>query len=372
MRGKGTGIAGSSLTRRAPGCNASRGVLLVLAVALAACSGEPADRARSAGAGAGGDVALVLDTVRLDRAFALADSLPRLRSLVVQWRDTVVRERYWRGAGPDRPTNIKSASKSVLSAVVGAALADGHLESVHQTLGELLVAETRGLEPAKQAITVADLLSMRAGLESTSFDNYGAWVSSRNWVRAALARPLVAPRGEEGGPMIYSTGSSHLLSAVIARATRMTTHRYAQRRVFAPLGLTLPGWTTDPQGIHFGGNEMRMSPRAMLAFGTMYLKRGRAPDGTQVVPAEWVDSSWVGRGTSRWSGDAYGYGWWIRRSGSHTIYYAWGYGGQFIFIVPPLELVVVMTSDADVQRDGGHLDALRRLMTDEIVPAVSR
>lgn len=344
--------------------------------AIGGCSYETAERGAASdgdrdGTPAGG-MAAVIDSARIDRVFARADSLPRLRSLIVQWRDTIVREQYWRGAAPDRLTNIKSASKSVLSAAVGIAIAEGRIRGVDQPISELLPDATRSLDPAKQAITVGDLLSMRAGLRSTSFGNYGAWVSSRNWVQAALAQPIIAPRGDVGGPMIYSTGSSHLLSAILTRATETNTHRYTASRLFAPLGITLRPWTTDPQGIPFGGNEMRLSPRSLLAFGTLYLHRGRAINGRQVIPSAWIDSSWVPRGRSPWSGDQYGYGWWLRPAGEHTVYYAWGYGGQLVFVVPPLQLVVVMTSDADVGREGGHLETLRRLVTEEIVPAVSR
>jgi len=115
---------------------------------------------------------------------------------------------------------------------------------------------------------------------------------------------------------------------------------------------------------------MRMTPREMLAFGTLYLNRGRAPDGTQVVPQAWVDSSWVPRTRSGWSGNAYGYGWWMRDAGGHAVYFAWGYGGQFIFVVPDLALVVVTTSSADTDRERGHLDAIHALLAQEIVPAV--
>jgi CubicO group peptidase (beta-lactamase class C family) len=254
--------------------------------------------------------------------------------------------------------------------LVGAAVADGHLR-LDQPLSELLPAETRALEAEKRAITVEDLVTMRAGLGSTSFGEYGAWVSSRNWVRSALERPLVAPRGANGGPMIYSTGSTHLLSAALTRATGMSTLRYARERLLEPLGITARPWTADPQGIYLGGNEMAMTPRELLAFGNLYLHRGRAPDGRQVLPEAWIDSSWVSRGTSPWSGDGYGYGWWIRRAPAQAVYYAWGYGGQMVFVVPPLELVVVMTSDAYSAREGGHVEALRRMVTDEIVPAVA-
>jgi CubicO group peptidase (beta-lactamase class C family) len=316
------------------------------------------------------DTVVELDSVRLARAYARAAELPRLRSLLVQWRGDLVGERYWRGTSATTPANIKSASKSVLSALVGIALHEGTLRGTDQTLAELLPAEARALDSAKRAITLSDLLSMRAGLQSTSFGNYGAWVSSRNWVRDALRRPMVAPPGHAGGPMLYSTGTSHLLAAALVRATGTSVHAYAQRTLARPLGFRLRGWTTDPQGIHFGGNEMRMTPRQMLAFGTLYLNGGRAPDGTQVVPSAWIDSSWVPRTSSPFNGNRYGYGWWIRRAGAHDVYYAWGYGGQFIFVVPDLSLVVVTTSDPNTARERGHLEAIYDLLETEIVPAV--
>ena len=99
----------------------------------------------------------------------------------------------------------------------------------------------------------------------------------------------------------------------------------------------------DPQGIYFGGNEMLMTPRQMVAFGELYLNRGRA-NGRQIVPAAWIDASFVPRGRSNWSEQLYGYGWWMREMAGRQVYDAWGYGGQFIFVVPDLELVVVTTS----------------------------
>ena len=307
-----------------------------------------------------------LDNARLDTVYALADELPRLRSLIVFHRDTLRRERYFRGARAEQPANIKSASKSVISALVGIAIARGHLRDVRQPLGELLPVETRDLDSA-QVITIDDLLTMRAGLRSTSFDQYGAFVSSRNWVRHALTRPVDAPRGE-GGPMIYSTGSTHVLSAVLTRATKQSTWAFG-RRSLAPLGIRLRPWTTDPQGVFFGGNEMRMTPREMLAFGRLYLDGGRAPDGTQLLPRAWIDSSWVPRTTSGWSGNAYGYGWWIREAHGHRVYFAWGYGGQFIFVVPSASMVVVATSDPTPERrDGAHLGAVHQLVDELLAP----
>jgi CubicO group peptidase (beta-lactamase class C family) len=311
------------------------------------------------------------DTIRLAQAAQRAAQLPRLRSLVVSWKGNVVLERYFHGTTRTSPANIKSASKTIVSALVGIAVERGDIGGLQRTLGELLPAETRALDTAKRAITVEDLLTMRAGLQSTSFENYGVWVSSRNWVQDALRRPMIAPRGAPG-PMIYSTGSTHLLSAVLTRNTRMSTHAYADRHLFGPLGIRLRGWTTDPQGIYFGGNEMRLTPREMLAFGELYLNGGVPRQGAKpIVSRAWIDSSWVPRTQSGWSGHQYGYGWWIRSSRGFTTYFAWGYGGQFIFVIPQLDLVVVTTSDPEVRsREGGHIQEIYGMLDREIVPAV--
>jgi CubicO group peptidase (beta-lactamase class C family) len=310
-----------------------------------------------------------IDSVLLARAYDRAAELPRLHSLLVRHRGRLVGERYFRGATRASRANIKSASKSIVSLLVGIAISEGRIRGIDQTIGELLPAETRGLDARKRGITVEDLLSMRAGLETTSFYNYGAWVSSRNWVRDALRRPLVA---EPGGPMIYSTGSTHLLSAILTRATGMSTYRYAERRLAHPLGIALRPWRTDPQGIYFGGNDMYLTPREMLELGTLYLDGGVAK-GRQIVPRAWVDSSAVPRTVSPFNGNRYGYGWWIRDARGHDVIYAWGYGGQFIFVVPSLELVVVTTSDPNARtREPDHLDAIYSILDEDIMPAVEQ
>jgi len=224
-------------------------------------------------------------------------------------------------------------------------------------------------DPRLVRITVGDLLSMRAGLASTSGAGYGAWVSSPNWVRYILARPF---ESEPGGALIYSTGTSHLMSAVLTRASGRSTLSLARELLGQPLGITIPSWPADPQGIYFGGNEMRLSPRALLAFGELYRNDGIA-HGARILPEGWVETSWERRGTSRFTGDRHGYGWWIRRVSGHDVFYAWGYGGQMVFVVPDLRLTVVMTSDpSPVEQRDGHVQALHRLMAEGFIPAAER
>src|SRR5690606_7686 len=154
---------------------------------------------------------------------------------------------------------------------------------------------------------IEDLITMRSGLETTSNRNYGAWVLSGNWVRHALRQPMV---DRPGGRMIYSTGSTHLLSAIVTRATGTTTLAFARATLGRPPDLGIPGWTRYPQGIYMGGNEMALRPRDMLRIGELYLNDGRY-QGRQIVPEAWVRSSIEPRTVSRFGDREYGYGWWV-------------------------------------------------------------
>ena len=126
---------------------------------------------------------------------------------------------------------------------------------------------------------------MRSGLESTSGREYGAWVQSRNWVRYVLAQPLI---DEPGTRVEYSTGTSHLLSAILTKATKKSTWQFAQEELAKPLGFSLAQWPQDPQGIYFGGNDMLMTPRQMIRFGELYENDGRVGE-RQLIPKSWID-----------------------------------------------------------------------------------
>ena len=299
---------------------------------------------------------------------AAAAGLPRLHSLLVSRHGKLVFEYYAKGAGPARVANVKSVSKSLISALVGIAIDRRMLKSVDEPIARFFPAVTRDPDPRKARITVEDLLTMRSGLESTSFDNYGAWVRSRNWVTYVLNQPLVS---EPGDAMEYSTGSTHLLSAILTRATKRSTWAFLQESLGKPLGLTFSQWPRDPQGVYFGGNDMLMTPRQMVAVGELYLNRGRVGD-RQVVPASWVDASCTPRGRSRFNPDqTYGYGWWMRDLAGRSACFAWGYGGQYIMVFRDLDLVVVTTSSTAVSDD--RRDYRRQLfdLVERVIVAVA-
>ena len=321
--------------------------------------------------------------LRADEVDEAARNLPRLHSLLVSQRGELLFEQYYNGLRRDRPANIKSASKSVISALVGIAVDRGLVPDVKAPIVSYFPELASDPDARKLEISVEHLLTMRPGLEGTSNRSYGAWVTSRHWVRHALARPMFASPGEE---MEYSTGNTHLLSAILTKATGKSTWQFANEVLAKPLGFTLARWPRDPQGIYFGGNDMLMTPRQMLAFGELYLNEGRL-NGQQVVSGRWVKQSCKGRARNRRPGNPafnlnggvdpmrdrrYGYGWWVHEIGGDETCFAWGYGGQYIFVLPELDLVLVTTSSPDVgDRRRGHrralFDILERLVVAPMV-----
>ncbi|MCD2183033.1 serine hydrolase domain-containing protein [Rhizobium sp. GN54] len=315
----------------------------------------------TAAANAPADLTRILDDAR---------SLPALRTVIVARNGAVAAERGYRGHTTGESTNIKSASKSIISALVGIAIDKGLLQGVDQPIAPILRGDLPAEpDPRLARVTIGHLLSMQAGLERMSGGNYGRWVSSRNWVRAALAAPFV---DEPGGGMLYSTASTHLLSAILTKVGGKPTLVLAHDWLGPLEGFRIGAWERDPQGIYLGGNQMAMSARSLLAFGELYRNGGRTPEGAQLVPEDWIRQSWQSRTRSRFSNDGYGYGWFERVIGGRTVHFAWGYGGQMLYIVPDLGLTVAMTSDeSGPSARNGYRDDLHALLAKIIGTAES-
>jgi CubicO group peptidase (beta-lactamase class C family) len=280
----------------------------------------------------------------LGRIAEAGESWPRLHSLLISRHGELIYERYFNGHGPHQLENVKSVSKSILSALIGIAIERGNLSGLDTTLDDYFAAEMTQLENAeKRGISLHNLLTMQSGLRSTSNTNYAEWIAQDDWVDAVLRSPMEATPGHE---MIYSTGNSHLLSAILTRATGRSTLEYAREVLSQPLGFDLAPWPRDPKGIYFGGNDMELTPRQLLAIGELYLNGGRSGD-RQIIPADWVQDSLQPHvasqpGESRY----YGFGWWFARLMGHDVPHAWGHGGQFVMLVPDLDVVLVSTSAA--------------------------
>jgi CubicO group peptidase (beta-lactamase class C family) len=163
-------------------------------------------------------------------------------------------------------------------------------------------------------------------------------------------------------------GAGHLLTVILAQRCGITARAFADRHLFGPLGITAGDWPADPQGYHYGTHGLGLTTHDMAKIGQLYLNHGRW-QGKQVVPAEWVTES-----TAQHSpggppeGTGYGYQWWVSRETGRPSYFAAGYGGQFIYVVPDLELVVAMSGNLFLAPD--RLRDHRYLVREWIVPAL--
>jgi CubicO group peptidase (beta-lactamase class C family) len=399
--------------RRARG--GRHGLLLVaLAVVLAACAGPGGQRStvssrqrpavprqrdywptsgwRTAPPEAEGMDPAVLAAIPGD----VSSVYPEVRSVLVVRHGYLVYERYWHGMTAGDGEDLYSVTKSVVSALVGIALGEGKLKGLDQTVGELLARHLpRGADPRLARVTLEQLLTMTSGLAGDDPSLGGdprisqRQGASRDWVRHVLGRRLAT---DPGGAFAYSSATSHLLSAVVADATGMSTLAFARARLFGPLGIATArapepvfvahpsraalaayrrapvAWPTDPQGYHLGFSGLRLPSRDLAKFGYLYLNGGRW-DATQVVPAGYVAASTRPHATpppDGIGGASYGYQWWVTSQAGHPSFLALGKGGQLVQVVPDLDLVAVVTSDATQDRnDAGDL------VGRAIIPAVT-
>ena len=302
-----------------------------------------------------------------DAAMDRARGLGQLHALVISLDGEIVAAEAFRGLALARPANIKSVSKTIVAALTGLAIDRGVLPDAEARLGDVAPALIpRDADPRVAEITIADLVTMQAGLERTSGANYGAWVSSPDWVANALSRPFVAAPGSR---MLYSTGSFHVLGAVLTETTGKSLLRLARDWLGTPLGIDVPAWIRDPQGRYLGGNDMAMTPLDLVQVGELY-RNGGMVGGARVLSTDWIEASWTPRTRSFWSGHDYGYGWFLARAGGHRIAYGRGYGGQMLYVVPSLGLTVVVTSDPTrPARSDGHVGDLNAMLAETILPA---
>jgi len=300
----------------------------------------------------------------------VAEQQDRIKSVVVSLNGQVVLAEAFRGPAIDHVANIKSVSKSVVATLIGIAREKSVISSLQQTLGELAPELLpKGASAQISELTLEDLITMRAGLERTSGRGYGIWVNSDNWIEHVLSRPFV---DEPGGGMLYSTGDTHVLGAVLTQLTGHSLHKLANDWLGKPLGIYFAPWTRDPQGYFLGGNEMSLSPLHLVKLGELYLNNG-VVDGNKILDSNWVKDAYTARTQSVFSGDGYGYGWFLRELAGVQAAYARGYGGQVLHVLPDMSLTVAITSDETRRaRSNGYMTVLHDLVAEHLVaPLVS-
>jgi CubicO group peptidase (beta-lactamase class C family) len=249
---------------------------------------------------------------------------------------------------------MQSTTKSVMSALVGIAIARGDLPGIEATLGELL-PHRKITDPAKASITLENILTMRPGFEwlegQVSYwdpRNDGTRVElTDDWVGYLLRKPMAAPQGQVFN---YNSTNTQLMSEIVSTATGKPLDVYAKELLFDPIGIRSWYWKSAPEGFRDAAGGLYLAPRDLARFALLYLNKGEW-NGRQVIPPAWVERStrpWVDDVSPQDPDDnvGYGYQWWVFNDGSDgrpVMFGTWGWGGQFALVVPRLDLVAVFT-----------------------------
>lgn len=289
----------------------------------------------------------------------LREHMPEMRGVAVLRRGDLVFEQYATGLTADSLNDVQSVGKSIVSALVGVAISQGRLAPDQKVLALLPESKADGIRVPVEDITLRQLLTMTSGI---ALEDYNVWSVQRDRVLFTLQAEPAHDPGEE---FEYSNAAAHLLSAVLVQATGTSVLGFADAYLFGPLGVRNRAWPVDSMGINTGDGEVRLSVRDMAKFGYLYLRKGEW-DGKQVLPQTWVAQSLQTQSPGGDpENDAYGYLWWIGKEGGHAVYFAAGWGGQFIQIVPDLDLVVAVASTTDED----HPD-YRKFLSEAVIPAV--
>ncbi|WP_420128581.1 serine hydrolase domain-containing protein [Longimicrobium sp.] len=280
-----------------------------------------------------------------------------LHGVLVYRHGRLVLEEYFHGYDRDRRHQLRSATKSFVSALVGIAIGNGALAGVDEpVLARLPYDGFANPHPQKQALTLHDLLTHRTGLACDDWNpqspgNESRLMETEDWIKSFLDLPVVAERGMVAR---YCSAGTWTAGRMVERATGQPLPAYAQRALFDPLGIrpTDVRWNVTTSAENAGTfAQLNLRPRDLLKFGILFQQEGRW-DGRQVIPAEWVRRSTAVH--SQVGDQGYGYLWWHQwfsvptAAGDRRVdmVVATGNGGQKIYLVPSLDLIAVFTGGA--------------------------
>lgn len=259
-------------------------------------------------------------------------------SLLVIKDGYLVFEEYYGSSSRDSITHIWSGTKSFTSALVGVAIDEGYISGVEESLPSLLPGYFSG-----SSIVLEDVLTMSTGISWNDDEDFMNMLGAGDWLSYVASKPM---SHDPGSTFNYNTGNSHILSKVITESTGEPPWAFADGHLFNKIGIALDSWAADPDGVHAGGHGINISSRAMAKLGYLYLNRGYW-DGEQVISSDWIEDS-VKDYFRRDCEVGYGYHWWVikNRYGDLVHFTAAGAGGQYIFVTPELDMVIVVTGNS--------------------------
>lgn len=311
-----------------------------------------------------------VDEMAIDKTISKADTLPRFSSLLVVKDGKLILEQYFHGNHQDSLNDVRSITKSVIATLAGIALENGFINSLEETIGDYLHPAIAAIPANKQKITIRNLLTMSSGLEWDEFngDSYNQWILSGEHIDYLFDLPMVT---EPGASFTYNSGVAHLLGVILEVATGMELEAFADQYLFSKIGIRRAKWENLPGGYVNGGSGIDLRPRDLARLGQFYLQEGQNGK-EQILSREWIKAVTTPAFNMPWTygvlqSVSYGRLWWIEDDPAAAAFFAWGHGGQFIYVVPSLDLVVVTTTNwRQLSLEGGP-----RSLTEAVLSIIS-
>jgi CubicO group peptidase (beta-lactamase class C family) len=297
---------------------------------------------------------------------------------LIQQGERILYEQYFHGFSYDTPHDTRSATKSFASALTGIAIEEGSLEDEQQLIKPFYDDSYPDIDwsAGKSDINLFHLLTMSSGIDAidfglsrNSFANEGNYQNQEDWSSYILSAPMVSPPGEHAN---YGSGNPHLLGEVLANVVDKRLPFYVHQQLLGPLGIKNYRLQTDDKGLPYFGGGWYMTARDLAAFGRLYLQQG-VWEGQQVLSKEWVRKSMQQHLNLENTIDQnpYGYFFWHKtyQIGNQSIasIEARGSGGQYLFMVPEYDLVVVIFSG---NYRNNKFAQPERIMQDYILPEI--
>jgi len=269
-------------------------------------------------------------------------------ALVISKNMEIVEETYFNGKGESDLVNVQSITKSILSLLIGQAIYQGLIKNEDNPIHEYFPEESELFVDEKKSITIKHLLNHTSGLNWKGYLEHEAFLQSENPIRYTLEKDMEYTPGEKYN---YNSGGTHMLSSILSKVTGKSTLEYANEVLFQPLDINEVHWTKMNDGICDGaGFGLSLKPKDLVKIGELILSDGKK-DASQLVPLEWIhkSSDLSIKNDTKWGlrKSKHGYGWYAATSEGHEVLYSMGYGGQFIFIIPSIELVIAAAHNVD-------------------------
>lgn len=286
---------------------------------------------------------------------------PYIKSFLVSRNSKIIWESYLHHGKEDHCDNIHSVSKSIISALVGILIDQRKLRLEDYVCDIIPEYSPEVLSDEFKLLKIKHLLTMTSGFSWEEDSTEFRIEKKDHWIKSILNRKTLHTPGVVFN---YNTGLSHVLSAIITKVSGVSTCEFAFENLFKKLNMNPAQWSWDPNGYFCGGFNFYMAPLDLLRFSLCYLNHGETPSG-RVLSKDWIERSM--RPLASVDGISYGYYWWVDSVKGYHIYYAWGYGGQFIYIIPKLKVTVVITSDTMTYNKDYNA---RNLIRKHIIPSV--